>query len=292
MAEVRRLVDPDLGTLELTRANGYRVSNIDLGFPTSRAVVVERVNANGAEDLTVFYGARAVSMTVVVLAGVGVSRRAALDRLRAFASPARRPVLYFNDDDLTSAPDRMVRLRGDQLGSPLTNPILTTTQVQWVAPEGVIESAAQLAVAVPAVASAEAGRLYPRTYPIIYPPNAVYGSVTVVNEGTEPAAPILRLWGPCVDPWAGNLSFGESLGLTGILPSDPPVTLTAEQFVEVDVREATVRLQGKATQNMYSNLTLDSALWWLRPGSNLIRYTPASYGPGARAELFWRHAWI
>lgn len=285
MAEVRRLVDPELGTLELTRANGYKVSDINIGFPAARDVVTHRVNAHGVDDSTAFYGARAVSMTVVVMDGVGVSRRVALDRLRAFASPARRPVLFFNDDDLTSEPDRMVRLRGNQLGSPLTNPILSITQVQWVAPEGIIESAIEQVVTASATAEVEAGRTYPRTYDLTYPSITSIGSAAVTNDGTEPAAPILRLWGPCTDPKVINLATMETLELTGL-------SLTAEQYVEVDVREATVRLQGKSTQNLYTSLTLDSALWWLQPGVNDVRYSPATWSGDARAQIIYRHSWI
>lgn len=280
-----RLEDPDLGVLDLA-ASGALVTEFNVGFPAARAAVTDRVNTHGTDDYTAFYGARVVSMTIGVAHDGATFSRPLLERLRAFTSPSRRPMLFFNDDAIRDGePDRMLRLRGDQYGAPLTNPFQTQVQVQWVAPEGIIESAAEQSVTVAAVPEAEAGRSYPRTYPITYPEISAVGSVGVVNEGTEPAAPLLRLWGPCTDPMLVNLTTGEQLTLTG-------VALTAEQYAEVDVREATVRLQGRPDQNLYTALSLSSALWWLQPGENRIRYSPATYGPTARATISWRHAWL
>lgn len=282
---VERLEEPQLGTLELSVENGYRVRSIDLGYPAARAAVVNRVNAHGTDDATAFYGARVVALVVMVEPGVGVTRRQAEDRLRAYASPARRPVLYFNDDDFEGEPDRLVRLRGDQLGTLLVNPYMNEVQVQWVAPSGVIEGAVEQVVDVSAVAESEAGRTYPRTYPITYPDISARGAVDVANAGTEAAAPVFRLWGPCTDPSLVNVSTGESLTLEGL-------ALTDTQYAEVDVEAATIRLQGLASQNLYPNLSLDSALWWLQPGSNLVRYTPATYEAAAHAEVIYRPAWL
>lgn len=277
------LVDPQLGELVLDAENGYIVQEIDLGFPEPRPDVVTRVAANGARDYTMFYGPRVVSMTLMVLDGY-TPKRVALDRLRAYTSPGRRPVLYFNDMD-GSAPDRRIRLRGESLGSPLVSLDYSEVHVQWSAPDGVIEDARERTVAVPATPGREPGRRYPRTYPIRYPAQSATGSVTLTCEGLEPAAPLFRLWGPCVTPRLYNLTSGLVLTLPG-------VSVTAEQYVEVDVREATVQLQGDPGQSLYGSLGFESTMFWLQPGVNVLRYVPVSYGQPSRAEVIYRDAWI
>lgn len=277
-----KLVDPDLGTLELGRQHGLAVRELDLGYPEARVVSDPRVNANGADDRTTFYGPRAVALTCLVGDTPGRTRQQALDLLRAYASPGRRPVLVYGPDGA----ERQVQLRGDQLGWPLTAEASTEVQLAWVAPEGILEAAVESTVEVSAVAASEPGRRYPRTYPLTYPETSLVGAVAAVNAGTEPAAPVMQLWGPCVDPALVNATTGERLAFTGL-------TLAAGQYVEVDVRAATVRLNGRADQSMYQSMDLlASSLWWLAPGTNQVRYSPASYDPAARAVLTYRSAWV
>jgi Phage tail protein len=278
-----RLEDADLGTLHLDGTGGYAVESIDLGFPAIRAGAVERVNANGSHDTTTFYGARAVSLKVAVFGTPAVTRREALDRLRAYTSPRRRPVLYFDEGD---GSDRRILLRGDQFGGTLEHPEVTLTQIEWVAPSGIIESGTEISAEASAAVAPEGGETYNRGYPTIYPAVSVFGATSMVNAGTEPAAPVLQLWGPCTDPQLENLTTGEAIVFAGL-------TLTAEQYVEVDVREATVRQQGLASQSVYHLLNLAAtSLWWLDPGTNHVRYAPATFGPGARATVAYRSAWL
>lgn len=278
-----RLDDAELGTLTLDDASGYVVEKLDLGFPAARSGVAERVNANGVRDDTAFYGARAVSLNLAVYGNGGTTRREALDRLRAYASPRRRPLLYFRED---SGAERRIQLRGDQLGWPLEHPEVTLVNVAFVAPSGVIESAAEVTAEATAAVAPEGGESYNRGYPTTYPAVSVFGATLMTNDGTEPAAPVMQLWGPCTDPRLENLTTGEAITFAGL-------TLTAEQYAEVDVREATVRQQGLASQSVYHLLNLaETSLWWLDPGPNYVRYAPASYGPGARATVAYRSAWL
>lgn len=277
-----KLVDPELGTLELGRQHGLAVRELDLGYPEARVVSDPRVNANGADDRTTFYGPRAVALTCLVGNTPGRTRQQALDLLRAYASPGRRPVLVYGPD----GQERQVRLRGDQLGWPLTSSAATEVQLAWVAPDGILEAAVESTTVVSAVAPAEPGRRYPRTYPLTYPETSLVGAMDALNAGTEPAAPVMQLWGPCVDPVLLNATTGERLAFTGL-------ALTGDQYVEVDVKAATVLLNGRAGQSLYQSMDLlASSLWWLAPGSNLVRYSPASYEPAAHAVLTYRSAWI
>lgn len=279
-----RLEDATLGVLELTEVNGYAVGKVDLGFPAVRAATAERVNANGTDDSTEFYGSRAVALEVAVFDVPGVTRRQALDRLRAYASPSRRPVLYY--DEQSDGEARRVQLRGDQLGWPMERPGYARVSIAWVCPDGVIEAADASVVTATGSIPPEAGRSYPRSYPLAYPATSIVGAAAVDNTGTEPAAPVLQLWGPVTNPAVANLTTGEQIVFTDL-------ALTAEQYVEIDIKEATVRLNGRADQSLYHRLVFaDTTFWWLRPGLNYVRYAPETYSGSARAVITFRSAWL
>jgi hypothetical protein len=279
---MERLEDETLGRLDLDVANGYVVRALDLGFPATRGVIADRVNAHGVADRTEFYGARVVAVEVAVVAPPG-ERRAALDRLRAYAAPHRRPSLYYAEDDGVV---RRVRLRGEQLGWPLVSDTVVV-QLVFVAPDGVLEDEVEsMVTAWAAVSGSDPGRAYARAYDLSYPAASTEGTSVVTNGGTENAAPVLRLHGPCENPAVANLATGEEILFSGL-------ALTAEQFVEVDVREATVRLNGRADQSLYGRMDLArSSLFWLAPGENPIRYSPANFGTPSRAEVIFRSAWL
>lgn len=281
-----------LGRLELTEANGFVVTSLDLGWPTVRAVSNNRVGANGADDTTAFYGPRAVSLEVGVFAPDDrtASRRDRMSRLLAYASPARRAVLVFWDDD--GVPQR-VSLRGESVTPPPRRPVGTavTVMLAWSAPDGIVEELEQRTVKVSAFAATGGpGRTYPRRYPIRYPVRASAGSQDVVN-GTEPAAPIYRLWGPCVNPRLVNVETGAEVRFGNTATGD--LTLTADQYVEVNVRNATVTLNGRATESLYSRLDLvASSFAWLIAGTQRLRYVPKSFGSGAHADVLYRRAYL
>jgi len=291
-----RLEEPRLGTLRLEPQYGFRVSKLDLGFPASRAVSEDRVNANGVIDSTALYGARAVTIALAVVGnsdgetGGPATRRQLLDRLRAFASPARRPYLYVDDED--GSTERRLRLRGEQAGAPIEIPGYAETSLGWTAPDGILEHGVEQVVTVTAVLPSEPGRIYPKSYPFSYPTVSSAGAKGVENIGTEPAAPIYRIFGPCVNPSIINPDTGDVLafggtGLTGT------VTLAGSQFIEVDVKNATATYNGDPAASAYAGIDLTrSTFAWLAPGANRLRFVTTSYEDGARVEVTYRSAWI
>ena len=297
------LVDANLGTLELDPAAGYAVSKLDLGYPEARAATVARVNAPGADDFTAYYGARAVSLEITVWPTEERSAGAALDLLRAFTSPQRRPYLYLDRSEVDVGWDlypssygdngygdqvsdrRRLLLRGETMSAPVETRGMVRVQCQWVAPEGVLEGEAEASALVPSEGT-EAGRQYQRTYPLVYAETPVIGSVVVTNIGGEPAAPVIRFHGPVTDPALHNLTTGEVVRFSGL-------TLVAGQWVDVDVKRATVRINSDPNQSAYGLLDLvDSTLWWLPAGQSTLRFTAGSREPGSYSEITWRPVWL
>lgn len=275
-----RLVE---GTRELILdpAHGYSRARLDIGFPAVRAVTQPRGGRNGEDDTTQFHGAAAVTLDLTLNPAIG-SLTALLDAVRSFCRPAARPYLVVERDGT----QRRIQLRADQASSPLVDPTHQLAQISWRAPDGVMEALAEEIGTAEAVPSAEAGRSYNRSYPLSYPQSSPVGSVTVTNAGTVDVHPLLRLYGPCTDPRVENQSTGDRLVFTGL-------TVAAGDWIEIDCREATIRLNGLASQSRYARLDFAASTFLrLLPGLNTVRYYPVSFSAGARLEVRYRSAWI
>lgn len=267
-------------TLDL-RSAGYKVGRLDIGFPTVRQSTQPRPDADGEDDSTAHHGAAAVAMDITLVPGEK-TLAALLDALRAFCHPRARPYLIVDRD----GQQRRIRLRADQQSAPLTDPFHQQVQAAWRAPDGVLESAGEQIGTSAAVPAGEGGRAYPRLYPLDYADASPVGSVSVSNDGNAPVPPVLRLYGPATDPRVENQTTGERLVFSGI-------TLSAGDWLEVDCREKTIRLNGLPEQSRYARLDFTASTFpRLEPGVNTVRYYPVSFGDGARLEVRFRSAWL
>jgi hypothetical protein len=267
-------------TLDL-QTEEYRVGRLEIGFPTVRPVTQPRPDDDGELDTTSRHGAAAVSMDVLL-----VAKDATLlelrDALRSFCHPAARPYLVVEQD----GQQRRMRLRADQQAAPITDPLHQQIQASWRAPDGVMESLAEQIGTSDAVSDSGGGRSYPRSYPLSYAQSSAVGAVTVTNDGTVPVRPLLRLYGPATDPRVENQSTGERLIFTGL-------SLLAGDWLEIDCRDKTIRLNGLSNQSRYARLDFaTSSFLRLLPGMNTVRYYPVSFGNGARLEVRFRSAWL
>lgn len=290
---VKYLRTDDLGTLLLDEAHGYVITDLDLGWANPREVSETRINASGEDDSTAFFGSRAVTFTAACFAtddGL-LSRREVLANLRAYASPGRRPELVFVDDDEV---EQRVVLVGKGGSWPFTRApegVAVKLQAQWKAPDGVIESAALRTVTVGPVPPSDPGRVYPKTYSFTYPKTSGLGAQGVFNAGREAAAPIYRAWGPCTNPSIVNPDTGDVVTFGGTGVGD--LVLTSSQYAELDVKNATARLNGRASDNLLRYLANPAVSFaYLGPGANRLRYVPKVYGDGAHLDVLYRDTWI
>lgn len=268
--------------LVLSPATGYHRAQLDVGSPAVRAVTQSRPGQDGEDDTTAHFGAAAVSLQVLLEPAPGRTLTAMVDALRRFCHPAARPFLILERD----GSQRRIRLRADQTSSPITSPTHQRVQVSWRAPDGVMESAAEQVGTATATTDMRAGRVYPRSYPLRYASSSPLGAVTVVNDGTAPTWPVLRLYGPVTDPRVENQTTGERLLFTGL-------SVAAGDWLEVDCRERTVLVNGLPGQSRLSRLSfVDSEFLTLQPGSNTLRYFPPVFAAGARLEVRYRSAWL
>jgi hypothetical protein len=265
--------------LNLTEANGWFVQQLDVGYPSVRQVADNRAGADGTYDSTAYFGSRTVSL---VLRAIG-DRRVAFEQLSRFLRPITRPYLYYTVDGV----ERRIQLRANSrssafVGSPGSQEFLA----QWVAPDGVIEASTETVVVAQATSGAEVGRTYDLTFDRSYAASSPVGSVSVTNAGTTFAQDLqIQLFGPCTNPRIENLTTGEQLRFV--------TTLSSTQFLQINVRDKTVRLNALAGQNRYNTLDFAVSSWFeLGPGVSLLRYNPDSSSVGAFARVSFRSSWI
>lgn len=278
-----RLVDTTLGTLYLDTDHGFSGVTIDPGFPAVREDVEDRPNANGTYDGTALIGARAVTVSALVMGTASTPRRVLVERVRAYCSPARRPVLIWDEGD---GVERRAVLRGQGASAPLQGGLARQLQATWACPSGILEAADVTTVTINAGNTPEAGLPHPRRYPKRYPLSSVAGVTQVVNGDVynADADHVTQLWGPCTGPRLTNIT-------TGLVISFPGITLAGDQYLEIDTANPSVRLNGRPTESMWGWQEAGvSDLFQLVGGINSLRYAPASYTGNARAVVTFRPA--
>lgn len=127
----------------------------------------------------------------------------------------------------------------------------------------------------------ESGRIYPRTYPVVYPEASGGGHIVVENIGNLSSPPILRVYGPVTDPALLNSTSGREIKLTG--------SVGASDFIEIDVESGSIRLNGLEARRTMLNPV--SRWWELEPGANDIRFLARTNEVGSRLEIYARSAW-
>jgi hypothetical protein len=274
-----------VGTLLLDDTSGLRVSSLELGLPDVRAVAASRVGQSGTTDTTEHHGASLVTAEMTVFPVDGRTKQQTVDQLRAFCRPGLRPWLYFRLEP--DGEERRIRLRADQWSAPLTSPAFQRVRVSWRAPDGVQEAITETTAAVSATADSEGGLSFPVVLPVQFAAEPSAGVIVVNNEGTTAAVPVIRIYGPCTGPRIENQTVGRALEF------DADFTVGAGSYVEIDVLERTVRLNGLAAQSRYDRLDFPASQWWsLEPGDNQIRFYPVAWSGGSKVNVLYRSAWL
>jgi hypothetical protein len=153
--------------------------------------------------------------------------------------------------------------------------------VQLVAADSYYRSVVEH-VATLSVAQAVVGRTYPRTYPYTYPDAGSGGVASLVNAGTAPSLPTLRIFGPVADPAIENQTTGRRVSFD--------VDLVVGTWLDVAWSQGeamSVLLNGTASR--YSTL-VESDVLELAPGANSVRYS-ANAATTSYVEVRWRDRW-
>ena len=261
----------------MDEANGYRVSSLDVGFPTVRASVSARPTRDGDYDVTSLYGPRPVTIVGTLVptypGGVLLSRQSAMQALAQWCQPRWRPRLVYAYD--ADCAPMFLNLRGDTLAAPATNPLTSAFTVSWVAYD-------------PVARAFSGGPPGPLASPLTVLPGA---TGTATNRGTYRAWPVFDIYGPCANPVITWVSpSGGVIAFTSAGTPSTPLTIAAGHFLEVDTDAQTAQPDGTAdrTQSLYNYIDFANTHWaGFEPGATEVQFSPASPGTGCQLVMKW-----
>jgi hypothetical protein len=241
--------------------------------PPLTASLTARPGDHGSLRGPSYYNTRAMTMTGIAKCPNVTEVRRAKDRLDTIV-----PIGV--DLNLTSAEDRtsVVQLAGALLKNAINEQTLTFS-IPLEAADPWKYGPQQFAT-VP-LGSDVLGTGYQLFFPLrLFTTNGL----TVVNDGTQIARPILTYWGPCTGPYSTNNDLGITDGYDITLP-------TAADFLVVDHDFGSVLLNGSAPRRTtrvptYRPWPLD------KQSAQTITAGAASSSAGARVEMTWYPTYV
>lgn len=147
----------------------------------------------------------------------------------------------------------------------------------------------------------ELGRIYDRTYDLVYatplsagvPTVAGENVLSVVNKGNYDAPPILRFKGPMAGVTLTNQTTQQYIHLTG--------SIDGGKYVEINVKTGSITDQdGELAANVWDPAsdwlvlhgTRDKVTGQAHTGINELKLVVQSFGAGAGVDVTWQDTWI
>ncbi len=281
-----RLEADDLDTLVLSPTPARIWRGKDITSPDIRVDADDTPDADGTDDQTEFHGAATLTISLWQDRMTWTERQA----IKAFLHPSRRPRFIIRES--ADAPEIEYTLRASQWATPLSQREilhnLHDLTAQWVIPTGVGRATTvRTATAYATGDIGTEGVVFPLVFPLAWPASAIGGSVTVSHPGTATAYPISRLYGPADDPVWENLTTGQRLVFADL-------TIAAGDFLELDHRARTIRMNGDPDDSRYDQLVFPDSSWWTLAGMSdqILRYAPADFDVPAQAVIEWRDTYL
>lgn len=245
----------------------------EVGAPAIREAVSDQIGSDGVNDGTVYTGAGSITLDLIIRDAPGESAYGLLERVAAMAHPSRRPYLYAARG--AAGENWRIELRGNDFSLTYDRLAGARLAVQLVfsTPLGLWESPERDSTML-ADNERGLGLVYPVTYPVSYgTAGATSPPATIVNGGSIPIAPILRLYGPtaATDDPEVRLSTGERFGFTNLF-------IDTGDYVEVNMSTGLVGVNGLADASRYSYINWAiSSFWRVPPGTSTVAVTGANY---------------
>lgn len=292
MTTTLRLVDGDttvtLRPEQPAATDAIFVESYDLGFPQAREATQDAAGQSGVVDLTAFHGGRTVTVEVAILDDGSLTRHQWADQLRIMCHPAKRPYLYVQQDGWMA--ERRVMLRGSQFSMVIdrASKARLKASLSWAAPHGVLESADVTEYRIATITSG-IGLTFPVDWAstgLSFTPANSAATTTIVNNGTATAVPFYRIYGAITSPQILNSTTGETLHL-------PDMVVPAGEFVDIDVANRTVYLNGSPSNSYYRYIDWSVSTWWeFQPGTTLMALSASSQDSNAALLVQFRERWL
>lgn len=276
-------------------AAGYFCTSLDLGTPEIRAVSNNRPDRDGADDLTRYLGARAVSASITALKGAGADIDAVAASFGPFMVPNVRPILHYVLDR-PGTPERTLTLRAASYDWAIEGDNQRDIALQWVAPDPVAYDPAVQSSASYAGSSTSAGRTYNLTYPRTYPAGSqppING--TIVTSGDVGVRPFLRIYGPASGPVVRFTSLPAYVsGGYARIQFLPSVTIDAGHWIDVDCANRTASWDSDPTRNAVGVIDWSQSTWIYVPANTSAPFSMTASGATAITQTVgsWQNGYL
>lgn len=240
----------------------------------------DQVEADGGIHGNFYYGRRPIVLQGNIIASSAVERNERIARLKRASNAMREDAILTFEPD--GGLESFVKVRRQQ---PLriTKGWAKEFQLPLVAADPRIYGTTLTTVSAAAGGEPNAGRTYSKAFDFSYGAALAVGQIFITNNGDAESPPIIKVYGPGVNPSLYNATTNETISLV--------YSLAAGEYLEIDLNARTVLLNG--TTNRYSAVDFANTHWWmLQPDQNDIRLGYFSFEPGAKFEISYRDAWI
>jgi hypothetical protein len=278
-------------TLDLmSDQQGFRVSELDLGYPEVREDADPAADRHGTVDFTRLFGARAVTVSGFLVPSPAGSRQKAWHLVAPFLDPGVRVTLTYQVDADTTP--RTMTVRADQVAGPIDDPTMSDLHMGFKAADPLAYDATVQTAIAWVYTGGGGGRQYNLTYPRTYPAGwSGYGYAT--NNGDLAVYPMLRFYGPM-----STISFGEYFA-----DSRPSIqwgfvnsfVISAGDRVDLDCRTRTAYVNGDRNRNVFGQLSWNSTGAWpyLPPGVQTSWSVSASnIAAGSELQIVWQDGYL
>lgn len=284
-------------TLELEDDDaGYYCTELDLGYPEVREVITNRPDTDGTDDRTAYFGARAVAANIRARGGtMSVDQIGAL--FAPFMLPSVRPELHYVLDR-PGAPERVCTVRASGYSWPISGAHTREVHLGWVASDPIMRDPDEQIAGAYAGSSTGAGRLYPLTFPRLYPPGGNSPTTGIISSpGDLPVRPLIRIYGPITDPHV-RLQVND--------PDPTPVAIfdlyfvrgfiiNTAHWVDVDADQRTVYADSDAAQPAMDKIDWQRSTWPVLPPAPAVTYMTLAGTTTAgvtQAQAIWQDGYL
>jgi hypothetical protein len=288
------LTDPTLGRLDLDCADGFVVTEFEIGWPEVREVMTPRSLSDGLVDTTAYLGKRPVTVSLRY-DQTKLATQNLIDLVTPYLSPRYRPQLVWTvqqtdpgcvGPSATVETVRSLRVRGVDGPLVVNAPKYLSMILQWVAQDPYTTSLDQSCAVALLTGSEEFGRTYDLTFDRDYPYSPQYGVTSFTPLGNAPM------------DWTGTIT--SEVTSPEILINDTTVTfagliLLPGQTINIDTQERTILRNNDPNDSLYGLTNFQDWTWdeiRLTPGENQIRLQAASYAGEPSFTLCWYDQWF
>lgn len=264
---------------------GYYARKISVQ-PSLRASIVDRPQQDGSYADESYLGGLVADVDCLILGSSAASRQTlntnAIKVLRGAKNGSG--VLAWTAQDGSEAQ----QLTGLTLtGYPQVEQVGGTVKAfmaQLQSEKPYAESASATTVDSIALTTAGAGFVVPLVIPFTLTASGG-GTLTYANAGSAPIRPVLRVYGPAINPNVVNVTTGERLAFTGSIASG--------EFWEIDLFQRTVTLNGVATATTPLRSISPAVSTWFECdiGDTTLQLTCSAFDSNTKLRAYQRSAW-